>query len=247
MSQIFSRAATTVVWLGPEMEDSESAIRYINNLSMAEAGADTVRAKIADPALTALFSRSYWERMWVVQEFFLSKRLLIFAGSNSCWWQDLYKLPDIVYGTTAAARELEGVARTKGMSMILQKRWFNDGDKRYQRPSEVDQLIIFWQHQKCQDIRDKVFGLLGLVESLSDQWPAADYSKSVEEVYADVLYKFAQASIYQDEVKRFARELREVLQVNSYHPEVIVGFHKALALTTRQEHGAMAPVARIGR
>ncbi|PSN72890.1 hypothetical protein BS50DRAFT_616401 [Corynespora cassiicola Philippines] len=54
----------------------------------------------------------------------------------------------------------------------------------------LDYLIEELGNRKCKDLRDRVYGLLSLVDTLNshpDSTITADYNKNAEDIYADVL------------------------------------------------------------
>jgi hypothetical protein len=110
MQSIFSGAKETLVWLGPEANESRKAITLINDLSQVyhkscPAGDDHTSPETADKtqwgslksperedkleALNYLLARDYWYRVWVVQEIALSKTLTLFCGSHQFSWESL--------------------------------------------------------------------------------------------------------------------------------------------------------------
>jgi len=83
MGNVFREAQSVIVYLGPAADNSEVGMDLI-------ADAETLRAKtenrqLSDSELSALIPtayRSYWNRVWIMQEFFLAKRLEVRCGST---------------------------------------------------------------------------------------------------------------------------------------------------------------------
>jgi hypothetical protein len=94
IGRLYSQAQRVLVWLGPPSEDSDIAM---DALSVCEQNAqDSFREfrlrdsleyirknKEAGAALLLLFNRSYWSRIWIVQEIMLAIYVLILWGSKS--------------------------------------------------------------------------------------------------------------------------------------------------------------------
>lgn len=78
MGKIFSTTRFAVVWLGKEDNIFNTAVERPKNPS--------TEPQVWREALGALSSRSYWRRMWIIQEFILPKNLLILCGSRGLWW-----------------------------------------------------------------------------------------------------------------------------------------------------------------
>jgi hypothetical protein len=101
LGTLFARARKTLVWLGPERDDSEKAFELLQILS------DCLRdAKISEffhpgssyvgtgcfRAIYHLLWRSYWDRVWVLQELILSQEgASIMCGSRSFLMCDLVR------------------------------------------------------------------------------------------------------------------------------------------------------------
>ncbi|KAF2488684.1 HET-domain-containing protein, partial [Lophium mytilinum] len=77
MRDIYSSAALVLVWLGPAADDSAFAIR---NIRYEKPGTGLVRKEFL--AVHRLLCRTYWERMWIVQEFILGRSVLVHCGDG---------------------------------------------------------------------------------------------------------------------------------------------------------------------
>ena len=106
MSEIYVRAKRVLVWLGEHDRNSELVfgthfedavskiprgvvlIPFVPLLAIPVVVAGRVRratqASRADrvAAWTALLSRSYWNRTWIVQEFLLARSVVVFCGPD---------------------------------------------------------------------------------------------------------------------------------------------------------------------
>ncbi|KAF2022703.1 heterokaryon incompatibility, partial [Setomelanomma holmii] len=75
MAEIYQRACHVFAWLGPADKSSDLAIRCINTIgTMAEAyGMEDAQSNLLPiTELKDFFTRSWWTRMWVLQEITLS-------------------------------------------------------------------------------------------------------------------------------------------------------------------------------
>lgn len=88
ISRVFSNAAFVLVWLGPKEDDSDLAMEHIAAASDESASPRELRTrvdpKLLENSIIALSRRSYWRRLWIVQEIILAPNVLILCG---------YKLP----------------------------------------------------------------------------------------------------------------------------------------------------------
>ncbi|KAJ9144628.1 hypothetical protein NKR23_g5850 [Pleurostoma richardsiae] len=84
MPDIYSKAHKTCIWLGKRADSSAKAMDFVDrahqmNLDDPNALPDR---EIPTQALLALFNRSWWYRVWVVQEAILSRDALVACGSR---------------------------------------------------------------------------------------------------------------------------------------------------------------------
>lgn len=91
MGQIFSSAECVRIWLGPEADDSETALKLVQDATQdtfSRGGyvQHIMANKRGGMALTKLLQRPYWQRMWVFQEVVLARRATIHSGSHQADW-----------------------------------------------------------------------------------------------------------------------------------------------------------------
>ena len=93
MSEIYSQAEEVLIWLGNEWGNSDMAMgsmRKISELASGTAEAPKERNLIADykrhraawTAIGKLCQRGYWQRMWIIQEVQLARKLYIYCGGR---------------------------------------------------------------------------------------------------------------------------------------------------------------------
>lgn len=103
MGQIFSEADQVFAWTGSEANDSDCAMDILysistaspsDSISMVKALKENYRAR---EAILTLCNRSYWKRIWTLQERVLAKDLVFMCGSKSIAERQLYEcLPLII-------------------------------------------------------------------------------------------------------------------------------------------------------
>ncbi|RDL30409.1 uncharacterized protein BP5553_10287 [Venustampulla echinocandica] len=185
MSRIYSQASTVAVWLGPETEDSALAMKHLSNKVR-------FHQNIRD-AISALCHRPYWNRLWIIQELVLAKSIYVLCGSGYQDWENLVRLAsnmededeDHINSSRTNFLLPDSPARNV---ITFRSRWNTLEAKK----KTLDSFIVTGGIDKaeCTDPRDRVFGLLGLVDELGAKSlgiTEADYEKSKEEIYCDVL------------------------------------------------------------
>ncbi|KAK2671689.1 hypothetical protein RAB80_011768 [Fusarium oxysporum f. sp. vasinfectum] len=140
-----------------------------------------------------LLTNPYWGRLWVAQEILLAKQITLLCGPRQLsWalWSDfwppliadvhvpyLFALGKLFYG---GASNDDFKASSAAQTFI-----------RLRRNSNILHLLPLWNHltsfsnSKCQEPRDKVFGLLGFVGDKGQI--EVDYVKPVVEIYVDAI------------------------------------------------------------
>ena len=228
MAYIYRKSGHTLIWLGPEDSTTKAAFEGMKTLSKYWiARSETLKmAQIQDeedkkkylkrakvelkpkhmtqtiPALIKLSSRSWFERAWTVQEFFISANFQLQCGSHSCNWGDLtgsyhlleqhrihYKPPDpkspdsirqalidMESGISQCYKDLDN-AIPQVTQFHLKRGW----KKRFYKERLLIPALMIIRTRKAANPRDKVFSALGLAHL--DTPINVDYDMPVEQVY----------------------------------------------------------------
>lgn len=214
MTDIYKRAESVAICLGPEEDDSELATGLLQDLATADeakpgaASRKDVRDILAResqgrglPALAALFEREYWKRLWIVQEQFNAADINVYCGSSQ-------PLPWKVYQAASHAfqqhkHDLENLL-PKRHNIVAQKRYSYSQILAYQGPGSLPdrgyltdlagqgddgllEIMRICRRKLSSDPKDKVFGVLGILnEDVRDEF-TVDYGSSVKDIYTDVV------------------------------------------------------------
>ena len=140
-------------------------------------------------------NNQYWRRIWVVQEILLAKDTLISCGDESFTWWNLKSL-HMGLQDLLIKRRIDRFLHTRVVFESRAIKILRVGeDMRYGSPhAKLQNLLATFRNMESTDSRDKVYGLLGLVNNATDgaQYDHSevlpiDYSKSTTEVFADTL------------------------------------------------------------
>jgi len=104
MGQIYSRAESVLVWIGPAANESgramalfrrwgeaiERALHHFGGRTFSKESMKLVRRDIGEPLFDELafqaagtfFSRDYWRRMWIMQEIVLARQAVVLCGND---------------------------------------------------------------------------------------------------------------------------------------------------------------------
>jgi hypothetical protein len=169
MSSIYTQCRSVIIWLG-RLRTRPRAPIIFNSTRNVE-------------ALAAILQHEYFTRLWIVQEVLLAQDIHVlchFPAVGSIWvsWvdmcsvfehsQDALGLLNIPSAPIALLRE-NGRLQQQGRPIRLR----------------LGETISTFSGGYCQDPRDKMYGLMGLVKY--DHRVAVDYRKSIHEVFLDVV------------------------------------------------------------
>lgn len=186
MAGIFSDAESVIAWLGVGVEqdvrivseyarDTESS----QHLALLESAPEILRQSVE-----RVLQAEYWSRLWIVQEFVLGRSVELWSGE--------YRLDGDAFAiilcpeTTASSnrvyvrRIMQPVDQIELAMAVITCRHEHHLTKpqlgRLYWRSSV--LVQRFKRSKCADVRDRLFGLLGLIdpEELRDHPIHVDYA-----------------------------------------------------------------------
>lgn len=124
MGEIYRSAQRVVVWLGPEGNDSLSALNFIErdiyqdasdqSIDITHIWSSTTLTSIAREvtsgrtillweAVARLFERTWWSRTWVVQEVLLAPELTFVCGDREIGWTSLWRFLESLWAHSQAS------------------------------------------------------------------------------------------------------------------------------------------------
>jgi hypothetical protein len=180
MKEIYARATTVLVWLGasellPDIETE--AVEFIRKPSWKD---PTARAKMG---YLDLCKRSYWKRMWIVQEIMLAQRVQVQSGQHTFFFEQFLRSKERLERQAGRDSSVRAMEESPAWRIIGMKDRLTthavDGHR-----VTLRMLVHLCREQESTDVRDKIFGLLSLLSAEDDEDYVfqADYSKTPEEV-----------------------------------------------------------------
>jgi Heterokaryon incompatibility protein (HET) len=195
MKQIFRNSKFVLAWLGEasgeeeeeeeeeEEGEEERTMMAFSTRGNRQWGAD--EDKKMGQLLNSLFRRDYWERMWIVQEIILAQDLLILCGNQTLKWGIVNSWSEDRYLKGEKMGEKFGLRAKGGYGIFLLTR---DIQRRRALDLKLSlpRLFTMLCGQKCSDVRDRIYGLLGLMEDHHRLALHADYSLTKEQLFERV-------------------------------------------------------------
>ncbi|RDW92423.1 hypothetical protein BP5796_01817 [Coleophoma crateriformis] len=223
MARIYSQATRVLVWLGLADQDSEIAISFLERYERSSAQGGKNRNLSGDrrswAALSKLCSRSYWERVWIVQEVGLAEKLTIFCGQDKLPWFYLARICQTLH-------RIEGRQLTQSQQFVkesLPARLNQQrGARKHGTGTTLWSLLKDCEGSRCQDPHDIIYGFLGLADDYSPDSFAIDYGKSLESLYSDVVH-FQYKSIAECQRASPTISTSLILQFSEFLQDMLIG------------------------
>ncbi|KAL8650250.1 MAG: hypothetical protein Q9226_005219 [Calogaya cf. arnoldii] len=205
MADIYRSAAKVIIWLGPDDADnSTAAIEALRTLASGvhvdwttytiSAASEEVansdwldftkmrHAPLFDEetwvSIVWLLKRSWFSRLWIWQEVYLARSgANVICGDDTISWEDLRKA---IYalclqpGPYHVRDIVEIVDRATRITFVDAKK-------------SLKEVLERTKHAQCSDPRDKIYGVLNLVEETQKSSIQPDYTKTTVEVFRDVM------------------------------------------------------------
>jgi hypothetical protein len=203
MRTIYKTACEVVIWLGEEGDESSRAIELIKTLSKAsdEGTSPTLQDLIGKSpevfrkgvwqAIGQLMIRPYWDRVWVMQELAMGNHQTpILCGEDMIKWGDIYH-GIYTFGTRnieifsyiekeckEAGVAYSGLNRNKIIHL-----WYEQEIQAGRMKPQLMAMLDLSRKSMATDLKDKIYGLMGLMDLEVAGKMEPDYEKGLVEVY----------------------------------------------------------------
>ena len=192
MRQIYSSALSVVAWLGEAGDESDKAFDLLSGLAKFSNDTEQLLELLrGDPeyfgracffGLHELMLRPYWSRLWVMQELVMgSSSVILICGDRTLSWVTFCEAITVLYDgnmwmlkdsllehdITSGRKHSATIWITKNLHLIfrdvqvLSKLEEQEGGQRL----PLRQLLAVARDTKCRDDQDKVYGLVGMMDS----------------------------------------------------------------------------------
>jgi hypothetical protein len=195
MYEVYRKADVVLSWLGEEEEGTlevlDTLIKTKGEISkllriydkQKSSGTSVKDLQISAQrwlrGFVALCTRPYWTRVWIIQEVLSARKNSLLCGGNSL---PLYYFFDACLDIMC----LRGLEIDVGITPACHvAQHYRPREVRLELSGLVD--LCSKCNSKCQDPRDKIYGVLSLAQPTFDIAP--DYKKSLLELYAEVSSK----------------------------------------------------------
>lgn len=209
MGEIYSNCTQCLIWMDEiadsfPLSDARSVLEMLSWIADRDLPIPACLGSVSafQGPIQALRSISvdqhpWWERIWTIQEAILPPRKTIHWGPLELPWETLTNCATVWFGNESDAplNELNDLVQLLGNAnaeiiegvqamewLFCNVRWIDSAKHEREEPIIT---AVKWRRRKATDLRDKVFGLLGLLPSDMELHRTAlcDYGTPVAEVY----------------------------------------------------------------
>jgi hypothetical protein len=207
MKSIFAGASVVGVWLGEDVDGSDEAFDIMEQVAIGKT-LDDVKLHgepIRDDhirALAKLSSRTWWRRIWVLQEYALASEAFLHCGHRLLNMQFLKQ--DISSRLSESGHNLEITARVLLVHAFvaatepfrLTRELFADisGLTASEVSKRFHIFLSLVRNFDASDDRDRIYGILGLAPTSLAALIEPDYTKPLSQIYTGAIFQLMNTS-----------------------------------------------------
>lgn len=179
MKDVYSRADKVIIFIGLEEHRSDGAMACVADVN----GDISTQNR---QAVNILLRRPWFSRVWVVQEVARSRSAVVVCGFKAVAWDCFWRLP-------FWCRQIgwSDFSSTDGLPGILN---YSSGHPPLSGSEGLLHLLYENREVGATHLRDKIFGMLGLMKDASPYLKLIDYTLSVDSLYSSVAHRVIQDS-----------------------------------------------------
>jgi hypothetical protein len=206
MHEIYKKAAKVVVWLGQTSSSSDIAFSFLvtaasNRLEIEDWVSKAWKCpnlSVRWSAIHDIVNRDYWRRVWIIQEIFFARSIIVRCGFRTIRWADFILVFNTIiysYHLISPLSSITGTEETNSMLPgILAKSHLPSSIDQWRTSADngedvsLEMLLMTYRNSLSTDPRDKVYGIVGMTGQYEDQRALKiDYSMSMRETYIEAM------------------------------------------------------------
>ena len=230
---IYSKAWTPIIWLGPSEDDSDAVIDLIRHISSTYTKNDQVNALTSVlrqdskafgegrwRAMHQFLLRRYWRRVWILQEASIGRdNMPVLCGKQTIAYVELYRTFTLLIKTDEVINKYMKDEVEEAGSFLDLAIWHSlfvvceihkhQDEQLNNNPTNLYRMMSLSLSIFSTDARDKIYGLLALMNDNITQSIVPDYAAPVSKVYTDFV-KSVMDGTNSLEIFRHARHLDDL-------------------------------------
>ncbi|WPG99489.1 Hypothetical protein R9X50_00230400 [Acrodontium crateriforme] len=240
MRSIYTGASRVNIWLGPDFTGAQAAFETLKDL----ANGISLKTSLGSSAMSfgpklllslrRIFEHGWWSRLWIIQEALLAREAIVRCGTHNIKFSTIMSAFELLWNeyitsgqvlrAICGAEEIEGFIRTleatvRRLHIVRGFVFFYDSSGKRQfrnSPSALPYLLHSCAWSQVTDLRDKIYGTLGL---FSNTFLEPDYSISVKDVYTRSTYAIMKEMRNLTLMSQAICQRQNILELPSFVPD----------------------------
>ena len=186
MSLIYHQAAKVLAYIGEPSDSSVVGMEFIlqdaasmkSNMNRPSTGLGPGNTSSPQQvAIDCILQRPYFERIWILQEIGVARKVDVILGDKVVDWVDLSKA--VFYMETNKKLHLGSRYYGRPPTVI-----FYRDTSTVEKPKTLLQFLNDTRHCKASDPRDKIYAVLGMTPEADEQVLTPDYNIPTRDTFA---------------------------------------------------------------
>lgn len=171
MSEIYAKAERVIVWLGCSARGPYDDAKPNSG---REYRYDDWKTQIDFRNMIEIVNLQFWCRLWIIQEVILGREITVLLGPMASRWAQVRE--HFYHYYEHRDHLCPAIVTRKVVPSLMTNRF------------ALHRALELFAGHECADPRDKVYGLMGIVDKM--ERIEVDYGKSAAEVYWDAVAAF---------------------------------------------------------
>ena len=213
MCDIFANANYVISWLSPDNGLLADKLRLISDITHDRTSPAQSHGKL-QALLHHFFNHRYWTRRWIVQEVILAHYIIMMTPREHDGQAEELRmsiLPE--FHTRVQEMRALGLRRFDFSSSLA----IDLATSRLEEAPEgatLRSLLLTYRDTKCSEVRDRVFGLVGLSRMASTNFSVNYATDSVSLLFSVVLFAIEHENLSRTDIVGFMHLLRTELNLS---------------------------------
>ena len=195
LKDIYTQATSVLAWTGKEHYHDRFAmqgLKMILDNEVPELPSALAPQHVFVKDFAGWLQRSYWSRLWILQECVLAKELYVYYGSTRISWSDLHTAIELfphqgaeyVFMISSCVSKIDSY-RQGHLPLDLHEPYW-EAHRPAREAFLLKDLLKSFSSLGCSDPRDRVYGLLALADDTAGRL-TVDYNKTLSELFVDLV------------------------------------------------------------
>lgn len=227
MGDIYSQASQVTIWLGPGSKDMGNTLDGLSRISEYQLKANPTFSHDYWPipdepdlitveearSFSLFFARSYFSRIWVIQEVAAASKAIAYCGSSVLPWQDILRASFHIYrhrwNTRLVRKGLPEVLKHDATIHAFALQPFKVhriGIRSFCGEMRLDYILYLSRNSESTDPRDKVYANIGLINISLRKYAELSRSPKVHSRAEDYITKMSDMIDYRKTLAKLYTE-----------------------------------------